>query len=215
MFRAYKIALNPHVTREIMTLTPLQGARAPGNAAASNAAAPGFWGADGLTFSDLLDAVNPLNHLPVISDFYRQSGQPHEVSHGARMLGGALFGGPLGMLSAFLGTVVEEATGDTPSGHLTALLNHQEPPQSFPAGEKNSVPLPAEVVEVAALPPLPEQQELKNDTYINNNLLVDIFDIPDELPEPASLPPDRDVENYLDALRAGQRAPTTQVDIEG
>lgn len=58
-----------------------------------------------LRFSDLLDIVNPLQHIPIISTVYRAVTGDH-ISDGARHVGHALYGvalgGPVGM-SAMLG----------------------------------------------------------------------------------------------------------------
>ncbi len=78
-----------------------------------------FFGPDGLTFGDLLDVLNPLQHLPVIGDLYR-SVSGDEISAGARISGGTLYGGPLGFLGALANTVIEEATGKDISGNLLA-----------------------------------------------------------------------------------------------
>ena len=69
-----------------------------------------FFGADGLTFGDVLDIINPLQHIPVVSTLYRElSGD--EISPGARMAGGALFGGPIGFALASVNNIVEMTTG--------------------------------------------------------------------------------------------------------
>jgi hypothetical protein len=69
-----------------------------------------FFGEDGFTFGDFLDLINPLQHLPVISTIYRAiSGD--EISQGSRILGGAIFGGPIGLASAVANAAVEQATG--------------------------------------------------------------------------------------------------------
>ncbi len=38
---------------------------------AADTADEGFFGSDGLKFDDFLDLINPLQHLPIISTFYR------------------------------------------------------------------------------------------------------------------------------------------------
>ena len=91
-------------------------AQQPGAVAESN-----FFGPDGLTFGDLLDVLNPLQHLPVIGDLYR-SMTGDEISAGARISGGTLYGGPLGFLSALANTVIEEATGKDIGGNLLAQI---------------------------------------------------------------------------------------------
>lgn len=84
-----------------------------------------FFGNDGLSFADLLDVLNPLQHLPVIGDLYR-SLTGDQISPGARMAGGTLYGGPLGFVSSLANTVVEEATGKDIGGNMVALFSDSE-----------------------------------------------------------------------------------------
>ncbi|MDA0368791.1 MAG: hypothetical protein O3C65_04210 [Proteobacteria bacterium] len=80
-----------------------------------------FWGADGLRFGDLLDTLNPLQHIPVVSTIYRNL-TGDDISPAARMAGDGVFGGPLGFLSGLVNTVIESATGRDLGGHMLALL---------------------------------------------------------------------------------------------
>tara|TARA_B100001093_G_C26790075_1_gene998565 strand:- start:794 stop:1555 length:762 start_codon:yes stop_codon:yes gene_type:complete len=60
-----------------------------------------------LTFLDLVDAVNPLQHIPLISSIYRNiSGD--SISEVPKFVGGALYGGPIGLVAA-LGNYIIEA----------------------------------------------------------------------------------------------------------
>ena len=60
-----------------------------------------------LTFLDIVDAVNPLQHIPLISSIYRNiSGD--SISEVPKFVGGALYGGPLGLIAA-LGRYIIEA----------------------------------------------------------------------------------------------------------
>jgi len=63
-----------------------------------------------LGFGDLLDALNPLQHLPIVGMVYRElTGDiPHPA---ARVIGGAIFGGASGMFSGVLNAIVEQETG--------------------------------------------------------------------------------------------------------
>lgn len=77
-------------------------------APAAGVAAPtsGPFGADGFTFGDLVDLVNPLQHIPVLGSYYRKwTGDG--IAPAIRVAGGALFGGPLGAGLAAVGMVVE------------------------------------------------------------------------------------------------------------
>jgi hypothetical protein len=81
-----------------------------------------FFGADGLSFGDLLDILNPLQHIPMVGDLYR-SITGDEISSGARISGGTLYGGPMGFVSALANTVVEEATGMDIGANLLAQFS--------------------------------------------------------------------------------------------
>lgn len=81
-----------------------------------------FFGPDGMTFSDLLDVLNPLQHIPVIGEIYRAA-SGDEISAGARMAGGILYGGPLGFLGALANSIVAEATGKDIGGNVVALFS--------------------------------------------------------------------------------------------
>lgn len=70
------------------------------------------FGEDGLELSDLIDVINPLQHIPVLSSIYR-SLTGDEIAPAARLAGGALFGGPVGLASAFVGGVIEDSTDQT------------------------------------------------------------------------------------------------------
>lgn len=71
-----------------------------------------LWSHGSFSFKDLLDIVNPLQHLPVIGSVYRYlSGD--EPSGGARIIGDTLYGGPIG----FGVSVVSTALLTDSSGH--------------------------------------------------------------------------------------------------
>lgn len=53
---------------------------------------------DNFGLSTLVDIVNPLQHIPVVSNFY-QSMTGDTMGALANILGGALFGGPLGAVA--------------------------------------------------------------------------------------------------------------------
>lgn len=64
-----------------------------------------------MSFSDLLDVINPLQHIPILSSIYRAvTGETiHPVS---RIAGDALYGGALGLVSAGIsavGAIADEA----------------------------------------------------------------------------------------------------------
>ena len=81
----------------------------------------GLFSEDLPSFEDVLDAINPLQQLPVISSFYRaESGDG--ISIVSRLLGGALFGGPIGFLVAAVNAGIEAATGSDVGEHMIAMF---------------------------------------------------------------------------------------------
>ncbi|MCG8508369.1 MAG: hypothetical protein MI741_03995, partial [Rhodospirillales bacterium] len=125
------------------------------------------------SFADLVDVINPLQHIPVVSALYR-SVTGDEIAPGPRIAGGALFGGPIGAAVAALNASVEQETGKDLGGHVMAFLDSPEPAPSptesggvmaasadtllpeagfvTAAGDPNAIP------DLAALAPLPTMQ---------------------------------------------------------
>jgi len=79
-------------------------------------------------FGDLIDMINPLHHIPVIGHIYRSlSGDT--IKPIARIIGGGVFGGPLGAASGVLNTIIEYETGRDLSGNMMAFVREGEKPQ--------------------------------------------------------------------------------------
>lgn len=83
-------------------------------------------GDDEPSFWDLLDVINPLQHIPVISNIYREL-TGDQIGVGARLIGGTLFGGPIGLVASAVDCVVEESSGKDMGGHMLALFQDDEP----------------------------------------------------------------------------------------
>ena len=84
-------------------------------------ASASLFGEDGLTFGDFLDVINPLQHIPVISHIYREM-TGDEISPAARVAGGALYGGPIGLAVATVNSIVEATTGDDIGETVAAMF---------------------------------------------------------------------------------------------
>ena len=97
--------------------TPLQVTVHP----LSDSSSSQFWSGDAPTFKDVLDTINPLQHIPIISSLY-QSLTGDEPSSGADVAGGTLFGGPIGLLSSVFNEIVKTQTGKDVTGSLLALV---------------------------------------------------------------------------------------------
>ncbi len=96
-----------------------------------------------LDFGDLLDAVNPLQHLPGVSQIYRHA-TGDDIGLPARLAGGFLFGGPIGLLGSAAMAAFEAVTGDDPLGHLVTLAEGGPDETKAPAKDapSNAPPLP-------------------------------------------------------------------------
>jgi len=65
-----------------------------------------IFGEDGFTFGDIIDIVNPLQHIPIVNAIYRKiSGDT--IAPAMQIAGGALFGGPLGAVISFVTTTFQ------------------------------------------------------------------------------------------------------------
>lgn len=79
-----------------------------------------FWGKDGLSFKNVVDAINPLQQLPIVSSIYRAI-TGDTISSGARIAGGTLYGGPIGFASALFNEIVKTQTGGDVGENLVAM----------------------------------------------------------------------------------------------
>lgn len=82
------------------------------------------------SFFDLLDIINPLQHIPVVSSIYR-SVTGDEIKPAARAIGGFLFGGPLGLASGIVNGAMASTTGrDLPETLVASLTASKTAPKS-------------------------------------------------------------------------------------
>jgi hypothetical protein len=73
------------------------------------------------SFHDILDTLNPLQHIPLIATLYRwiTGDNPGNV---ARVVGDGLYGGPIGAAGGLLSIAVKEETGKDPGETVAAML---------------------------------------------------------------------------------------------
>ena len=64
-----------------------------------------------LSFNDLIDTLNPLQHIPVVSDIYRGLTGDRISAH-ARVAGGTLYGGPIGLVASVASLAIAGGSGD-------------------------------------------------------------------------------------------------------
>jgi hypothetical protein len=103
------------------TGTLSQGAVRP----VSEAPQASFWGSDGFGFGDVLDIINPLQHIPIVSDMYR-SATGDEQAPGSKVAGGALFGGIGGLLAGFMTSSLEQLTGRNFIQNMAGILDGEK-----------------------------------------------------------------------------------------
>lgn len=92
------------------------------DASAGKGTSSDFFGADGIGFRDVLDAINPLNHIPIVSDLMKEA-TGHQVSTASRLVGGTLLGGPIGFVTALASVIFEGSTGSSPAEAAYAALS--------------------------------------------------------------------------------------------
>ncbi|MFH1806482.1 MAG: hypothetical protein ABID63_16500 [Pseudomonadota bacterium] len=80
-----------------------------------------LFGEDGFEFTDMLDVINPLQHIPIVGMLYR-SITGDELGNGARVAGGTLFGGIFGLAGAAIDAVVDMTTGQDTGSHVMAMF---------------------------------------------------------------------------------------------
>ncbi|MBP2293898.1 hypothetical protein [Azospirillum rugosum] len=93
-----------------------------------------------MSFDDFLDVINPLQHLPIVGNIYRElTGDTIKTS--SKVIGGILYGGVVGGMASITNAVVEEAQGKDLGDQVLAALG-------FGGGDA----APGATTEVAAKP---------------------------------------------------------------
>lgn len=83
-----------------------------------------LFGEDGFSFFDILDMINPLQHIPLISTMYREV-TGDDLSPASRVVGGTLFFGPAGGGTAVANVLLEAETGKDVGEHVLALFEDE------------------------------------------------------------------------------------------
>jgi hypothetical protein len=168
--------------------------------------------ADDFSFWDLLDVVNPLQHLPVVSNIYRQVTGDH-LGGFARIAGGALFGGVLGVASGVANTVYAakhngQDFGDVALAKLTGTAVASEITNEITSAKPLAIavrPVPpaerfpdvihmADIIWDTAKPTqTPEKTSGKTSGKTPNKALAQPPHVPDLMPEKLSLNDQTDI----------------------
>lgn len=91
-----------------------------------------LWRGDEFTFADLIDFINPLQHIPIISTIYSHlTGETPGAL--ARFTIGGLIGGPIGLLSAAVNSALITETGRDMGQIAMATITGESKNDSAPA----------------------------------------------------------------------------------
>ncbi len=109
-----------------MSISPTTAiAPIPDRAKPEATAETSLFGPAGFSFKALVDTLNPLQHLPVVSTVYRES-TGESIGAIPRLLGGGLFGGIVGLIGSAINLVVEGLTGKDIGEHVAAAFGPGE-----------------------------------------------------------------------------------------
>lgn len=75
-----------------------------------------------MSFWDFVDIVNPLQHIPIVNTVYRAI-TGDTIGSPARVMGGILFGGPVGGVAGIVSAVIADSTGKDPGEHVLSLFD--------------------------------------------------------------------------------------------
>ncbi|MEM6781339.1 MAG: hypothetical protein AAF569_05700 [Pseudomonadota bacterium] len=75
----------------------------------------------GYSFGDIIDAINPMHHIPLVSTLYRGI-TGDDIKPASQIIGGTLYGGPVGAVSSTVNVVIEHETGRDITGNALAIL---------------------------------------------------------------------------------------------
>src|SRR5580704_16073271 len=121
-----------------------------------------FWDGNGLGFTDILSAINPLQHLPIIGTIYRAV-TGDTIGNVARVVGDTIYGGVIGLASGLIDVASIESTGKDVGQHVvaTATALGDEIGEMFgPGTAKKPDPAPASTPLLAMTVPDPPKLPL-------------------------------------------------------
>ena len=116
------------------------------------------------TFKDLLDTINPLEHIPIISNIY-QSITGDAPSTGSQLAGGALFGGPLGFAASLFNVILKSATGADVAGNIMAAIEGKPVPALHTGVE-------TQLADGSPLKYMSANQRANYNAYVNASMLA-------------------------------------------
>ena len=137
-------------------------------------------GGDGPTFKDVIDIINPLQHIPVINTIYRHLTGDEEGAV-ADVGGGALWAGPIGLVGSLVDLAVKAESGKTIGDNILSWLGMgddddaasetakaaetqaQQQVQQQQAQQTAAVTAPLPAIAAQTLAPLPKRGDDRKD----------------------------------------------------
>jgi len=109
-----------------------------------------LWVGDHFSFHDVLDAINPLQHIPIVSTIYRAV-TGDTLGNASRVVGDGIYGGVIGVIAGLVDVSVIDATGKDIGGNIMSMLGIDDdatktadaaPDAATPTG--SDIPVPAQ-----------------------------------------------------------------------
>ena len=80
-----------------------------------------LWAKGSFSFHDVLDAINPLQHLPIVSTVYREV-TGDKIGNAARVAGDTLYGGVIGLAVGLVNAMSVSDTGKDLGERAVAMV---------------------------------------------------------------------------------------------
>lgn len=109
---------------------------------------------EGMSFWDVLDVVNPLQHIPGVNKIY-QAISGDTIRTPAKVAGAALFFGPIGMAVASADAILQKETGKDAIDHVASTLGLEQDSPAPPATDDPftvTAPRPVRTADAADAP---------------------------------------------------------------
>ncbi len=112
-----------------------------------------LWAGDEFSFADILDFINPLQHIPVVSTIYRQI-TGDKIGALAQLTIGGILGGPIGLIGAVANVAMETESGKSLDQVASSALglNLFSGQDADAVAEKSPAATPANTISVASGP---------------------------------------------------------------
>lgn len=110
------------------------------------------WGGDGFGVDDAIDLVNPLQHIPVVGTIYRAV-TGDQAAPETQILGGALFGGVIGLAAASVSAFASQARGENVEQAVLSLVTNEQTAQTNPPlHQTGNMPAPNHALPLPLMP---------------------------------------------------------------